>query len=30
MGESMLATQLAAPGTSLAAIRRAIDERFGS
>lgn len=30
MGEAMLATALAARGRSLAEIRRAIDERFGS
>jgi hypothetical protein len=30
MGEALLATRLAAGGTSLAAIRRAIDERFRS
>jgi len=30
MGESMLAARLAAQGSSLAGIRRAIDERFGS
>jgi Protein of unknown function with PCYCGC motif len=29
MGEAMLATRLAASGASLAAIRQAIDERFG-
>jgi hypothetical protein len=30
MGEAMLAARLAAQGSSLDAIRRAIDERFGS